>query len=78
MTEALPSSNSPSSSGASADVVAMETFAQLSESDVKSSVLISAEKTCLLDPIPTRIVVDCLDALLPVLTKTINTSLMTG
>ena len=78
MTEALPSSNSPSSSGASADVVAMETFAQLSESDVKSSVLISAEKTCLLDSIPTRIVVDCLDALLPVLTKTINTSLMTG
>ena len=78
MTEALPSSNSPSSYGASADVVAMETFAQLSESDVKSSVLISAEKTRLLDPIPTRIVVDCLDALLPVLTKTTNTSLITG
>ena len=78
MTEAFPSSNSPSSSGASADVVAMETFAQLSESDAKNSVLISAEKTCLLDPIPTHIVVDCLDALLPVLTKTINTSLITG
>ena len=78
MTEALPSSNSPSSSGGSADVVTMETFAQLSESNVRSSVLISAKKTCLLDPIPTPIVVDCLDALLPVLTKIINTSLMTG
>ena len=50
----------------------------LSESYVRSSVLISAKKTCLLDPIPTPIVVDCLDALLPVFTKIITTSIMNG
>ena len=50
----------------------------LSESYVRSSVLISAKKTCLLDPIPTPIVVDCLDALLPVFTKIITTSLING
>ena len=41
-------------------------------------VLSSAKKTCMLDPIPTPLVVNCLDVLLLVQTKIINTSIMSG
>ena len=58
--------------------VTMETFSQLTECNVRDLVLSSAKKTCMLDPIPTPLVVNCLDVLLPVLTKIINTSIMTG
>ena len=36
------------------------------------------KKTCCLDPIPTKLVLDCLDILLPVITKIINYSLEHG
>ena len=35
----------------------------------------STKKTCSLDPIPTKLVFDCLDILLPVIAKIINYSL---
>ena len=38
----------------------------------------SNKKTCCLDPIPTKLVLDCLDILLPVITKIINYSLEHG
>ena len=53
----------------------METFSKLTETNVRDLVLSSAKKTCMLDPIPTPVVVNCLDVLLPVLTKLYMTCL---
>ena len=79
MTEVLPSNDSDSLANPSKTAaVTMETFSQLTECNVRDLVLSSAKKTCMLDPIPTPLVVNCLDVLLPVLTKIINTSIMTG
>ena len=38
-------------------------------------VLRAPTKSCLLDPVPTNILKDCLDELLPILSTTINLSL---
>ena len=38
----------------------------------------SSEKSCGLDPIPTKLLLDCLDVLLPIITKMINYSLENG
>ena len=42
------------------------------------SYLKDKKKTCCLDPIPTKLVLGCLDILLPVITKIINYSLEYG
>lgn len=51
---------------------------QLTESNVRDLYLSFAKKTCILDPIPKPLVGNYLDVLLPVLTKNINTSIMSG
>ena len=38
----------------------------------------SSKKSCGLDPIPTKLLLDCLDVLLPIITKMINYSLENG
>ncbi len=38
----------------------------------------SASKSCPLDPMPTTILKDCLDVILPVITKIVNLSLSTS
>ena len=38
----------------------------------------SAKKSCLLDPMPTSIIMQCADELLPVITLMINLSLQSG
>ena len=38
----------------------------------------SSKKSCSLDPMPTPLVVECLDVLLPVVSRMINLSLQTG
>ena len=53
-------------------------FSQLSENDVHNLIESSAKKPCKLDPMPTPLVVNCIDSLLPVITKTINLSLSIG
>ena len=53
-------------------------FSSLSESDVQRMVMKSNKKSCSLDPVPTNLIVDCIDILLPILTKLINFSLVTG
>ena len=53
-------------------------FSSLSESDVQRMVMKSNKKSCSLDPVPTNLMVDCIDILLPILTKLINFSLVTG
>ena len=54
------------------------TFQPVSESDVKKCILQSAPKTCDLDPIPTPLLIECLDSLLPSLTALFNSSLSSG
>ena len=75
MTEELPTCDPVSLAYDCESVVTMQTFSQLTESNVRDLVLSSAKKTCMLDPMPTLLVVTCLDVLLPVLTKIIYTSL---
>ena len=53
-------------------------FSQLSENDVRNLIESSAKKPCKLDPMPTPLVVNCIDSLLPIITKTINLSLSIG
>ena len=45
---------------------------------LRKLVLRAPTKSCLLDPVPTNILKDCLDELLPILSTTINLSLESG
>ena len=56
----------------------MDRFSQLSENDVRKLIESSAKKSCKLDPMLTPLVVNCIDPLVPVITKIINLSLSTG
>ena len=60
------------------DGVPLCTFKPVSESVVKNLTLKSAPKTCQLDPIPTPLLVKCLNILLPSLTALVNSSLSSG
>ena len=53
-------------------------FSQPSENDVRNLIESSSKKPCKLDPMPTPLVVNCIDSLLPIITKTINLSLSIG
>ena len=53
-------------------------FDLLSQEEVHDLICASTKKTCSLDPIPTKLVFDCLDILLPVIAKIINYSLEHG
>lgn len=74
MTEELPNCDSVPLAYDCESVVTMQTFSQLTESNVLDLVLSSAKKTCILYPIPTPLFVTCLDVLLPFLIRKINTS----
>ncbi len=58
--------------------VTFSTFKPLSQEDVRKLVMKSKSTTCDLDPIPTALLKECLDVILPVLTKMVNLSLQTG
>ena len=53
-------------------------FSLMSEDDTKRLITSSNKKSSSLDPIPTKLVIECLDVLLPVITKMINLSLESG
>ena len=53
-------------------------FSSLSQEEVHDLVRASSKKSCGLDPIPTKLLLDCLDVLLPTITKMINYSLEYG
>ena len=53
-------------------------FTLLSESEVFDLIKASSKKSCLLDPIPTKLLTDFADVLLPPITKIINLSLDSG
>jgi hypothetical protein len=56
----------------------MSNFSPLTPDVVRQCILKSAPKTCGLDPIPTPLLVECLEILLPSLTDLLNSSLMSG
>ena len=60
MTEKLPNCDSVPLAYDCESVVTMQTFSQLTESNVRELVLSSAKKTCMFDPIPTPLFVTCL------------------
>ena len=53
-------------------------FEPVSMQCVKNTILQSSQKTCSLDPLPTSLIVECLEQLLPAVTAVINQSLHTG
>ena len=53
-------------------------FERMTEDQVKSLINSCRLKTCILDPLPVSIMKDCMDVLLPVLTKMINISTETA
>ncbi len=50
-------------------------FKSLTEAEVKKIILKSPNKYCELDPIPTNLLRECIDEILPLFTKIINLSL---
>ena len=55
-----------------------DNFAARNEEGVLELVKGSTKKSCNLDPMPTPLVIDCIDILLPIITKIINLSLESG
>ena len=53
-------------------------FEKVSQSTVKECILTSATKSCELDPIPSKLLIECLDSILPSLTDPLNSSLASG
>ena len=53
-------------------------FEKVSQLTVKECMLISAPKACELDPIPSKLLQECLDYILPYLTDLFNSSLASG
>ena len=57
---------------------AFNTFMPVTEDEVPKFISESPTKSCSLDPIPTFLLKDCLDSLLPSITKLVNYSLIEG
>ena len=53
-------------------------FEKLSQLAVKECILIYAPKSCELDPIPSKLSIECLDSILPSLTNIFNSSFASG
>ena len=58
------------------DARILSEFKPLSDADILALIQKSSKKTCNLDPMPTKLMVESLDHLLPVITKMINSSLI--
>ena len=53
-------------------------FEKVSPLTVKECILITAPESCELDPIPSKLIIECLDSILPSLTGLFNSSLASG
>jgi hypothetical protein len=56
----------------------LSSFEPATEEEIQTLVMSAASKSCSLDPMPTWLLKDCLDALLPTITKIVNISLATS
>ena len=57
---------------------AFSSFEKESQLTVKECIINSAPKSCDLDPIPSKLIIECLDSILPSLTDQFNSSLASG
>ena len=53
-------------------------FKQVSQEEIRKIIMKSPSKSCLLDPWPTFLVKECIDILLPSITRLVNGSLAEG
>ena len=53
-------------------------FKQVSQEEIRKIIMKSSSKSCLLDPWPTFLVKECIDILLPSITRLVNCSLSEG
>ena len=60
------------------DAKILSEFKSLSDADILALIRKSSKKTCNLDPMPTKLVVESIDRLLLVIAKMINSSLLGG
>ena len=58
--------------------VILSEFKLMSESEIATIIKSMSNSSCTLDPIPTWLVKECIDELLPVITHIVNSSLQTG
>ena len=58
--------------------ISLDNFTSLSEEDVRKIIMRSKTTSCELDPLPTFILKQCLDELLPILTLIVNLSIKNG
>ena len=56
----------------------LETFSLVTEQQVRNVILKAPKKSCMLDPVPTYLVHECLDDLIPTITAIISGSLVSG
>ena len=56
-------------------VPTLETFSLVTEQQVKNIILKAPKKSCMPDPVPTYLVHECLDDMIPTITAIINESL---
>ena len=57
------------------DFDVMDKFMPITENDMKEIILRGNTKSSALDPLPTKLLIECLDCLLPTLTKIVNMSI---
>ena len=58
--------------------IALSSFQLLTENDMRDIIQRSARESCEFDPMPTSLVLSCLNELLPVITRMVNSSLACG
>ncbi len=56
----------------------LSNFKELTQEDVHKLIRTLTKKTCMLDPMPTSLLTNCLEEILPVITSMINSSLSLG
>ena len=63
---------------APSDLPSFDLFNEVSDEEIQKTIMKSPTKSCLLDPWPTFLVKECLDILVPSITKLVNCSLSEG
>ena len=63
---------------APSDLPSFDSFKTVSDEEIQKAIMKSPTKSCLLDPWPTFLVKECLDILVPLITKLVNCSLSEG
>ena len=70
-----PSSQPNTETSSTSSIAPFDKFKEMNEEDVKHLITKSGKKSCALDPMPTSLVIECLDVLCPAITRMINLSL---